>query len=351
MTQKLKFALLGTGFWARYQLAGWLETGLVECVALFNRTRPKAEALAREFGIPAVYDDAAALLDHEKLYFVDICTNVETHFPFTKMAAERGLAVVCQKPMAVSLDEAQAMADVCQQAQVPLYINENWRWQYPMRQLKARLDAGRIGRVFRARVDYRNSFPVFDNQPFLKELDQFILTDIGTHILDTTRFLFGDAASLYATTTRVHADIHGEDVATVMLTMHSGATVVCEMSYASPREQDRFPETYVEIEGENGFLELDADFWIRETVKGEGTTAARHKPPRYAWADPLYDLVHASIVPCQLNLARALLGLEPGETSAADNLKTLQLVFGAYDSANQGQVLRLSQPSVDTRRV
>ena len=49
--------------------------------------------------------------------------------------------------------------------------------------------------MFRARVTYSNSFPVFDNQPFLKELEQFILTDIGTHILDTARMLFGEATS------------------------------------------------------------------------------------------------------------------------------------------------------------
>jgi D-apiose dehydrogenase len=337
---KLKFALFGTGFWSRYQLAGWMESGLVECVALYNRSRDKAERVAKEFNIPAVYDNAEALLAAEKLDFVDICTNVETHYPFTKLAAEHGLPVVCQKPMATTWSEAQALVGVCQQRGVPLLINENWRWQYPLRQLKRALDTGRIGRVFRARIDYRNSFPVFDNQPFLKELDQFILTDIGSHILDVARFLFGDATTLYCQTHRVHADIRGEDVASVMMTMGGGATVVCDMSYATPREHDRFPETYVEIEGADGFLELSHDFWIRETVNGE-TTATRHLPPRYAWADPRYDVVHSSIAACQLNLARALHGLEPAETSGADNLKTVELVFKSYDSAASGQVIKL----------
>jgi D-apiose dehydrogenase len=221
-----------------------------------------------------------------------------------------------------------------------LYINENWRWQYPLRQLKAALDTGRIGKVFRARIDYRNSFPVFDNQPFLKELEQFILTDIGSHILDVARFLFGDARSLYCQTLRVHPDIKGEDVATTVITTESGATVVCEMSYASKREHDRFPETYVQIEGDRGFLELSHDFWIRETTN-EGTLSTRHKPPRYPWADPAYDVAHSSIVPCQRNIARALKGLEHGETSGDDNLKTVQLVFGSYQSAASNQVISL----------
>jgi predicted dehydrogenase len=338
--KKLRFALFGTGFWAPYQLHGWLETGAVECVAVYNRTRSRAEAFAQQFNIPAVYDDPQALLEAEALDFVDICTNVETHAPLTLMALERGLPVVCQKPMAVSLNEAETMVAAAQRAGVPLLINENWRWQHPIRQFKAALNAERIGRVFRARIDYRNSFPVFDNQPFLKELEQFILTDIGTHILDVARFLFGEAEMLYCQTTRVHPDIKGEDVATVMMRMAGGATVTCEMSYATRREHDRFPETFIEVEGSDGFLALDADFWIRETT-AEGTLARRHKPPRYPWANPEYDVVHSSIYACQQNLADALHGRASAETTAEDNLRTLQLVFGAYASAASGQVVRL----------
>ena len=254
------------------------------------------------------------------------------------MAAEQGLPVVCQKPMATSLEEAKAMVTACQQANVPLFINENWRWQHPIRQFKEKLDEGNIGKLFRARIDYRNSFPVFESQPFLKELDQFILTDIGSHILDTARFLFGEASSLYCYTYRVHPDIKGEDVATVMMRMGAGMTVVCEMSYATQREHDRFPETYIQVEGSDGFLELGPDFWIRETTAA-GTCAARHNPPRYAWADPAYDVVHSSIVPAQADIAQALKGAAQAETTGTDNVKTLQLVFGSYQSSHNSQVI------------
>lgn len=348
--KKLKFALFGTGFWSRFQLAGWLETGTVECVAVYNRTRDKAEALAKEFNIPAVYDDAEALLNTETLDFVDICTNVETHAQFTLMALARKLPVVCQKPMAVSLAEAEMMVDAAQQAGVPLLINENWRWQHPLRQLQAQLDRGTIGTVFRARIDYRNSFPVFDNQPFLKELEQFILVDIGSHILDAARFLFGEPASLLCHTYRVHQDIRGEDVATVVLKMHNGMTVTCDMSYATRREHDRFPETFVEIEGSAGLLALEPDYWIRETTS-TGTHSARHKPPHYAWADAEYDLVHTSIYACQQNLADALHGTANPETTAEDNLKTMQLVFGSYASAASDQLIRLPFTSATYARM
>ena len=117
--------------------------------------------------------------------------------------------------------------------------------------------------------------------------------DIGTHILDTARMLFGEARLLFCQTAKVHRDIKGEDVATVLLGMHSGATVTCEMSYASRVEHNRFPETFVLAEGEQGSAELGPDYWIRVTTQ-EGTLAKRCPPPYYAWADARYALAQVA---------------------------------------------------------
>ena len=338
-----RFAIFGAGFWARYQMAAWQQVGGAQCVALYNRTRGKAEALARDFGVPRVYDDAAQLLQREQLDFVDIITDVNTHRQFVEMAAARGLPAICQKPMAPALVDAEAMLTASSQAGVPLFIHENWRWQTPIRQLKRALAAGLIGQPFRASINMMSGFPVFANQPFLKQLEQFILTDLGSHILDVARFLFGEARSLYCQTQRVHANIKGEDVATVMLQMQSGATVLCRLAYAGTAlERDRFPETYVFVEGDQGSLELGPDYWLRVTTP-DGTVSKRYPPPRYAWADPAYDVVHASIVPCNANLLAALCGEGAAETTAEDNLQTVRLVFTAYDSARAGQVIHLSQ--------
>ncbi len=338
--RELRFAVLGTGFWARYQLAAWRELRGPHCVALYNRTAAKAEKLAREFAVPAVYSDADELIEKERPDFVDIITDVATHPKFVELAARHKVPVICQKPLAPTLADAEEMLDACGTAGVPLLVHENWRWQTPIRELKRILNSGVIGKIFRARVTYSNSFPVFENQPFLKELDQFILTDIGTHILDTVRMLFGEAHTLYCRTTRIHGDIRGEDVATVMMGMESGTTVTCEMSYASRIEHDRFPETFVFVEGERGSAELAPDFWIRVTTHA-GTQARRCPPPFYAWADPRYALVQGAGVACNANLLSALKNEAPAETTGEDNLKTLQLVFGAYESARTGQALQL----------
>jgi len=339
----LRFALLGTGFWARYQLGAWRELPGARCVALYNRTRAKAEALGHELGIEAVYDDAEELLRREDLDFVDVVTDPSTHARFVELAVAHRKPVVCQKPMANDLATAERMVAACREAKLPFFVHENWRWQTPIRAVRAALDSGVLGRIFRARLTMVSGFELFVNQPFLAELEQFVLTDMGSHILDVARFLFGEAESLYCQAGRVHRHIKGEDVATVVLKMRSGATVTVELGYPGTPygERERFPETFALVEGETGSLELGSDYWVRLNTKEDGTHARRHAPPRYAWADPRYDVVHASGVPCNENLLSALRGEGRAETTGEDNLRTARLVFAAYESAASGQAVRL----------
>jgi len=335
----LKFAVMGTGFWSHFQIPGWFEVGGVELVALYNRTVSKAEQVAAKFGVPRVYGDAEELLQKEELDFVDIITEIDAHAPLVKLAAKYKVPVICQKPMAPDLRTAEEMVEACRRAGVPFYIHENWRWQAPMRAVKEVLDEGRIGRPFRARLDMISGFPVFDNQPLLRTLEHFIITDLGSHIMDTARFLFGEASSLYCQTRRIHADIRGEDVATIMMEMGGSTTVVCSLAYAgNALENECFPQTFVFIEGEKGSLSLGPHYWLRVTTQ-EGTLSRQVKPPRYAWVDPAYEVVQASIVPCNADLVRGLRGEKQAETTAEDNLKTVRLVFAAYEAAEGKRVV------------
>lgn len=336
---KLRYAVFGTGFWSQFQISAWNEVGGVELVALYNRTVSRAEKVAEKFGVARVYGDPEELLKNERLDFVDIITEIDAHAPLVELAAHYRVPVICQKPMAPHLTTAGRMVSACREADVPFYIHENWRWQTPIRALSEALRSGVIGRPFRARIDMISGFPVFRNQPFLKTLEHFIITDLGSHTLDTARFLFGEAESLYCRTRKVHADILGEDVATIVMEMDGQTTVTVNMAYAENYlEREAFPQTSIFIEGEHGSLELAENYWLKVTTK-EGTHARRVPPPRYAWADPAYDVVHASIVPCNANLLSALQGKGRAETTGEDNLKTVRLVFAAYDSAASGQAL------------
>ena len=337
----LRFAAFGAGFWTRFQLNGWREIPGAQCVAIFNRTRTKAEEYAREFNIPAVYHDAEELLQEEKMDFVDIATNPETHEELSLLVLRHRLPVICQKPLAPTFAAAERMKQSFESEGVPLLVNENWRWQTPIRKVKFLLESEPIGRPFRARIDMISGFPVFKNQPFLKDLPQFILTDLGAHILDVSRFLFGEVRSVYCKTAKVHAEIAGEDVATVVLEMNNGATVVVAMAYAENYLEDEcFPQTRIFVEGALGSLELKPGYRIHVTTQA-GTTELLVPPAHFPWADPAYDVVHSSIVPCQANLLHALMGKETAGTTASDNLKSLRLVDASYESARSGLAVPL----------
>ena len=87
-------------------------------MALANRTRSRAAALAREFAVDdsQVYEDYRLLLTRERLDFVDIITAVDTHHRFVQLAARHKVAAICQKPKAPSLVEAEKMVRACRRA-------------------------------------------------------------------------------------------------------------------------------------------------------------------------------------------------------------------------------------------
>ena len=339
--RKLRCAVIGTGFWSNYQIPAWMELEGVEIVALCDKTKAKAEKLASQYTVPGIYDNVDTLLTNEKLDFVDIITDVDTHERFTKAAAEKGVAVICQKPMAPKLTTAREMVDACTQWRVAFFVHENWRWQSPIRLVKKLLDENRIGKVFKARVTFCSAFPVFDNQPFLANLDEFILTDIGSHVLDVCRFLFGEADSLVCHTATISGKIKGEDVANVFMKMKNGISCFAEMSYASILERESFPQTLMLVEGEHGSIHLMLDYMVHLTTK-KGTDVINADPPKYRWADPKYALVHSSIVDCNQNILNALRGIGEAETTGTDNLETVKLVHAAYASARRNQIIKLS---------
>jgi D-apiose dehydrogenase len=341
--KELRFVSFGAGFWSAYQLAAWQEVPGVRCVAIYNRTKAKAEALAARFGIPQVYDDPETLLRNESADFADIVTDVSTHAPLVKLVAAHHLPVICQKPLAPTLADAESMVDICAQANVPLYVHENWRWQKPIRAFHAALRTAPIGRIWRAHINYWSSFPFAEFQPFLKDLDQFILTDIGTHILDTMRFLFGEAASVYARAHRITPGIKGEDAVSALFGLENGMTAYVNMSYASRVYGERFPETFITAEGEHGSVSLEADYTVH-VVTRDAVRTSRHPPPAYAWADPRFGLPHASIVDANAHFASAMRGRTAAETTGEDNLRTLRLVFACYESIRTGSVIPVSLP-------
>jgi len=339
--KKLKFAVLGCGFWSKFQIGAWSELDGAELVAVYNRTKPKAQKIADYFNVPMVYDDPEELFLNEDLDFVDIITDVDTHAHFVNMAVNHGIKhIICQKPMAPDFTVAKKMLKTCTNAGSRLYIHENYRWQAPVRRFKQIIDSGVIGKPFKSRVTFLSGYPVFENQPFLKELDHFILTDMGSHVLDVCRYLFGECKSLCCQTKAINPGIKGEDLAVIMMEMEKGMPLYTEMSYASIVEHDTFSTLHILVEGEKGSVFLGPGFDIRTTTRG-GTVSEKVKFPSYEWADPDYIVNHESGIHINRNLLNAILGKEKAENTGEDNLETVRLIWAAYESAATGKKISI----------
>lgn len=341
--KKLRFAVLGCGFWSKFQIGAWTEVEGAELVAVYNRTLSKAQKTAEYFGIPAVYDNAEELFEKEKPDFVDIITDVDTHSYFVELAIKHNIRhIICQKPMAPDFETAKKMVSLCRESGSKLYIHENYRWQAPVRRYKEIIDSGVIGRPFKARVTFLSGFPVFDNQPFLRELDHFILTDMGSHVLDVCRFLYGECDTLCCHTRAINKGIKGEDLAVLLMDMKNGMPVYTEMSYASIIEHDTFSTLNILTEGEKGSVFLGPGFEIRTTTR-QGTVSETVKFPSYPWADPDYIVNHESGIHINRNIFNDILGKEKAENTGEDNLETVRLIWAGYESAETGKKIKIAE--------
>jgi predicted dehydrogenase len=209
-----------------------------------------------------------------------------------------------------------------------------------VRRFKQIVESGAIGKPFKARVSFLSGFPVFDNQPFLMELDHFILTDMGSHVLDVVRFLFGECDSLWCQARAVNPKIKGEDLAVILMNMNNGMPVYTEMSYASIVEHDTFSTLNILVEGDKGSVFLGPKFEIRTTTR-EGTISEIVKFPSYSWADPDYIVNHESGIHVNRNVLEDIQGKGKAENSGDDNLETVRLIWAAYSSATTGEKIKV----------
>ncbi|UDL96403.1 Gfo/Idh/MocA family oxidoreductase [Lichenihabitans sp. PAMC28606] len=334
MSTPLRGAVIGCGFFALNQLHAWRDLPDATIVAICDRDPARLVEVGDAFDIATRYTDAADLFARERLDFVDIATTVPSHRALVELAAAHCVPVICQKPFAASMADARAMVAACDAAGVPLMVHENFRWQSAILAVKAAIETGRIGQPFWGRVSFRSAYDVFSGQPYLATGSRFIIEDLGIHVLDVARFLFGDVTRLTARTRRVNPAIAGEDVATMMLDHVDGLTSIVDCSYATRLAPEPFPETFVEVDGSLGTLRLSQGYRLTITTV-DGTSVEDVSPPLLPWASRPWHNIQESVMLIQRHWLAALrTGTEPA-TSGRDNLKTLALVEAAYAGASE----------------
>lgn len=339
---ELKGALIGCGFFAVNQMHGWNDAAGARIVAICDRDPARLQIVGDTFGIERRYSSAEALFADGGFDFVDIATTVASHRPLVEMAAAHGVATICQKPFAPTMEDAAAMVAACDRAGVAFMIHENFRWQSPIQAAKAAIDSGAIGEVFWGRVSFRSAYDVFSGQPYLATGKRFIIEDLGIHALDIARFLFGNATAVTARTRRVNPAIAGEDVATMMLDHAAGITSIVDCSYATRLPVEPFPETLLEVDGSKGTLRLSQSYRL-SVHSPDGTEVSDVQPRLLPWASRPWHNIQESVGLIQRHWVDCLRdGREP-DTSGRDNLQTFALVEASYLSAAENRTVPLSE--------
>jgi predicted dehydrogenase len=202
----------------------------VKLAAVCDIDLEKARSAAERYKAGASYGDAAEMLARERLDFVDIATTMESHATLVALAASRKLPTIVQKPLAPTFEDCVAIVEGTRAAGIPFMVHENTRFLKPVRKIREVIDSGAIGKPSWARISFRTGHDIYGKQPYLAKVENFVILDLGVHMLDVARFLMGEASRLYCQTQSIKDGIRGEDMATILLQHESGATSVVEAS-------------------------------------------------------------------------------------------------------------------------
>jgi len=265
---------------------------------------------------------------------LDIASPRATHAALVELAATKGIDVLCQKPLASSLAEAEALLRSVS-GRIRIMAHENWRFRPWYRDLKSWLAAGDVGEVLSLIISARSSGllpdesgrpPALVRQPFMAEEHRLLIAEDLIHHLDLVRWLAGPLRVVAARATRTVADVKGETLATILLETASGAPVVVSGSLVArgfpARSQDK-----LELIGQRASVTF---------------TESRLRLIGSRSRDSVYDTdasYQQSFDGTIAHFAQCLASGTAFETDAMDNLETLRLVEHAYLAAG------LYQPS------
>ncbi|MBE0536291.1 MAG: Gfo/Idh/MocA family oxidoreductase [Phycisphaerae bacterium] len=335
--KKLKGVCVGAGYFSHFQYEAWQRIPEVTITALCNRNPLRAKPLLEQYGVPGHYTDYREMLEKERPDFVDIITPPPTHLEMCAVAADMGIHVICQKPLAPTFDEGWRIVEHAERAGVRFMVHENWRFQPWYREMKWLLEAGVIGRrihtlCFRSRMgDGWGEDAYLARQPYFREYPRLLVYENGVHFIDTYRYLAGEIQRAYAVLKKLNPVIAGEDCAIVLFDFESGATGLWdanrynEVNYPSPRYT--FGECLIDADGGSIRLYADGRLTVQQLGKAETVHNYPHEDRNFCG-----DCVYTT----QRHFIDRLLDGAPFETNGQDYLKTLAVQEAVYASAAAG---------------
>ncbi len=337
MTRRLRVATVGAGYFSGFHHEAWARIEEVDLVALCDQDRAKAEDFAARFDIPRVYVDAAEMLDREKPDLLDIVTPPPGHLPLIRLAAERGIATICQKPFCRSLAEAEEAVRVAEAAGILLVVHENFRFQPWYAHAKRLIDEGALGEVFQAIFrlrpgDGQGPRAYLDRQPYFQSMERFLVHETAIHFIDTFRYLLGEVEAVFADLRRLNPAIAGEDAGLILFRHASGARSLFDGNRLVDHkaENRRFTMGELLIEGSAAVLALDGDGVLR--LRRFGSNQEEFLPSPW----PHTGFGGGSVERLQRHVVAHLLDGAPVMNPARDYLANLRIEAAVYDSAASG---------------
>lgn len=336
MSEPVKIGLVGCGLIARREhLPAYAASPDAIVTAVASGHRENAEAVAKEFDAGHVHHDWESLVVDPEVEAVDICTPNALHAPIAIAAARAGKHVLVEKPMAVSVADADAMIAAADEAHVTLMVAHNLRFLNIFEAVKQVLDDGVIGSPLAARGCFGHGGPDETwaggiGPEWFFDPDQAgggALIDMGVHIIDTLRWLLGRRVeAVVAMTTRARKPTAFDDNAFALLRFEGPLIASVQTSWTARP----FPDYELVIHGERGFVAVGKSerTLVQVMVQGdEGPVeVAVEIPAESRYRNPY------------VHFARVVRGLEPPIVDGREGRDTLAVALAAYQSAASGHV-------------
>lgn len=333
MRAKLKGVAIGAGYFSKFQYEAWSRIDEVEITALSNSNIERAKGIMEPYGVKNHYTDYKEMILKEKPDFVDIITPPETHFEMCKFAADNGVHIICQKPLAPTFEESQKIVDYVSKKNVRFVVHENFRFQPWHREIKKIISHGDIGDLFslnfRSRMgDGWGNDAYLARQPYFRDYKKLLVYETGVHFIDTFRYHAGEVDNVYAILKRLNPVIKGEDSGLVILNFENKSHAIWDANRYNENNFKKSRYTFGEylIDGSKGSIRLYSDGKI--TVQQLGETERNHE---YTHNDVGFAGDCCYIF--QRDFIDKLLSGDTFETSGENYLKTLQVQEAVYKSA------------------
>lgn len=267
----LRVAVAGVGsFTQRVLLPGLIDCPDADVVALFGPTAEKTQKIAAERGIPHWYSDYERMLDESKPEAVVIATPNDVHAPMTLAAIRRGIHVFCEKPLGLTVAEADEMTRTARSAGVRTAVNFTYRSTNPMRHVKRLIDEGALGTPYHFVISFWQSVRADPAVPLayrmLRERGGGALMDVGVHMFDLLRWYFGELEAVCGGShiaigqrpdgSGGRGTVTADDTATFIVKLAGGALGTVQVSQVTSGRQNY---RRIELFGSNGAIAMEED--------------------------------------------------------------------------------------------